>query len=73
MDTILMTSAKMATPAFLKIKLFWSKGYDVIFSVHDVTNKIGSIDSNYVLDVVMWAKFGNSSVSMGEVIITSIL
>ena len=26
----------------------------------------------YIVDVVMWSKFGNSSISMGEVIITSI-
>ena len=30
MATILMISAKMATPGLLKIKLFWSKGYDAI-------------------------------------------
>ena len=73
MVTILMMSAKMATPGLLKIKVFWNKGYDVIISVHDVTNKILSRDSNYIIDVVMWPKFGNSSISMREVIITSIL
>ena len=66
-------SAKMATSAFLKIKLFWKKGYDVITYVHDVTNKILSRDSNYVVDVVMWPKFGNCSISLREVIISSIL
>ena len=69
MVTILMMSAKMATPGLLKIKVFWN----IIISVHDVTNKILSRDSNYIIDVVMWPKFGNSSVSMGEVIKTSIL
>ena len=73
MVTILMMSAKMATPGLLKIKVFWNKGYDVIIYVHDVTNKILSRDSNYIVDVVMWPKFGNTSISMREVIITSIL
>ena len=35
-----MMSAKMATPGFLKITVFWNKGYDVIISVDDVTKKI---------------------------------
>ena len=68
-----MMSAKMATPGLLKIKVFWNKGYDVIIYVHDVTNKILSRDSNYIVDVVMWPKFGNCSISMREVIIASIL
>ena len=68
-----MMSAKLATPGFLKIKVFWNKGYDVIISVHDFTNNILSRDSNYIVDVVMWPKFGNSSISIREVIITSIL
>ena len=73
MVTILMMSAKMATPGLLKIKVFWNKGYYVIYSVYDVTNKILSHDSNYIMDVVMWPKFGNSSICTREVIITSIL
>ena len=73
MVKILMMSAKMATPGLLKITVFWNKGYDVIISVDDVTNKILSRDSNYIVDVVMWPKFGNSSIYMREVIITSIL
>ena len=44
MVTILMMSAKIATPGFLKVKVFRNKGYDVIISVHDVTNKILSRD-----------------------------
>ena len=51
--TILMISATMATPGLLKIKIFWNKLYDVIISVHDITNKISSHDSNYFVDVVM--------------------
>ena len=73
MVEFLMMSAKLATLGLLKIKVFWNKGYDVITSVCDVTNKILSRDSNYILDVAMWLKFGNLSISMGEVIITSIL
>ena len=51
--TILMMSAKMATLGLLKIKLFCNKGYGVITSVHDVTSKFLSRDSNYIVDVVM--------------------
>ena len=68
-----MMSAKMATPGLLKIKVFWNKGYDVIIYVYDVTRKILSGDSDYIVDVVMWPKFSNSSISIREVIITSIL
>ena len=68
-----MMSAKLATLGFLNIKVFWNKGYNVIVSVHDVTNKLLSRDSNYVVDVVMWPKFGKSSISMREVNTTSIL
>ena len=55
-------SAKMATPGLLKIKVIWNKLYDVIISGHDVTNKILSRDSNYIVNVVKWPKFGNSSI-----------
>ena len=47
--------------------------YGVITSVSDFTNKILQRDSNYIVDVVMWPKFGNSSISMMETIITSVL
>ena len=67
-----MMSAKMAAPGLLKITLFWNKGYDVIISVDDVTNKILSRHSNYIVDVSMWLKFGNSSISLREVITASI-
>ena len=73
MVTILMISAKMVTLGFLNIKAFWKKGNDVIISVHEVTNKILSRDLNHIVAVVMWPKFGNSSISMREIIITSIL
>ena len=53
MVKILMMSAKMATPALLKLKVFLNKGYDVIYSVCDVTNKILSHDSNHIVYVVL--------------------
>ena len=68
-----MMSAKMATLGFLKIKVFSNKVYDVINSSHDVTNKILSRGSNYIVDVIMWPNLGNSSISLREVIMTSIL
>ena len=64
-----MISAKMATPGLLEIKVFWKIGYEV----DDVTNKILSHDSNYIVDVFVRPKFGNCSISMREVITTSIL
>ena len=63
----------MATPGLLKIKILWNKGDGVKISVYEVTNKILSRDSNHIVDVVMWPKLGNSSISMREVIIISIL
>ena len=68
-----MMSAKMATPGLLKIMVFWNKGYDVIIPVDEVTNKILSRDSNYIVDAFIWPKFGNCSISMREVITNSIL
>ena len=65
-------SVKMATPGPLKVKLFWNKSCYAIISVYDVTNKIFSHDSNYIVNVVIWSKFGSSSISMGKVIVTSI-
>ena len=66
-------STKMATPGLLKITVFWNKGYDAITFVDDLTNKILSHDSNHIVDVFMWPKFGNCSISMREVITTSTL
>ena len=67
-------SAKMATLGLLKVKVLWRKNYDydVINSVHDVTNTVLSRDSNHIVDAVMWLKFANSSISMRQVIITPI-
>ena len=68
-----MMSATMVTPGLLKTKIFRKKDYDVMFFAYDVTNPILSRDLNYNVNVVMWPKFGNPSVSLREVIITSIL
>ena len=46
-----MLSVKFATPGILNIKIFWNKGYDVIILDYDVTRKILSQDSNYIVDV----------------------
>ena len=50
--TILMISVKLATPGFLKIKIFQNKGYDVIILDYHVSNKILSRDSIYIADLV---------------------
>ena len=63
-----MMSAKMATSDLLEIKVFWNKDYDVIIYVHDVSNENLSRDSNYIVEVVMWPTFGDSRISMREVI-----
>ena len=68
-----MISAKLATPGLYKIMVFWNKSYDVIIPVDDVTNKIFSHGSSYIVYVFMWPKFGNSSFSIRDVTITSIL
>ena len=73
MVTVLMMSAKLASPGLLKLKMFENKCYDVTILDYGVTNKILSRDSSYIVDVFMWPKFGKFSISMGEVIITSIL
>ena len=70
---ILMMSAKLATLGYLKTKVFWNKGYDIMIFVNYVTSKMLFLKSNYIVHVVMWPKFGNSSISMREIIITSIL
>ena len=53
MVAILMMSAKLVTLDLLKTKVTRNNGYDVIILVHDVTNKILSCYSNYIVDVVM--------------------
>ena len=78
MKEFLTMSAKLgllsaATLGLLKMKVFWKKDYDVIIFVYDVTNKILLRNANCIVEVIMCSKFGNSSISMREVIITSIL
>ena len=68
-----MMSAKLVPLGLLKINIFSNKGYGIITSAYDINNKISSRNSKYIVDVVMWLKFGNSSISMREVIVTSIL
>ena len=70
MVVFLMMFAKFATSELLKIKVFWNKDDDVMIFVNDVTNKVLLRESNYIVDVVMLTKFGNSNVSMKEAIIT---
>ena len=53
MVTILMMPAKLATLGLLKIKVFSKKGYDVMISIHDVTNKNLFCDPNFIVDVVI--------------------
>ena len=60
-----MILAKMLTLGLLKIKLFWNKSYDVIISAFDITNRVLSYDSNYIVDALVCPKFGNSSISKG--------
>ena len=52
MVTILMISAKLATPGLFKIKIFLNS-YDLIIPDYDIANNILSRQSNYVVDVVM--------------------
>ena len=52
MNTILMMSAKMATPGLRKTKVFLKKGYDIMISANDITNKILSLESNYIADII---------------------
>ena len=53
----LMISTILASLGLLKIKVFWSKDYDVIISAHDVTNKSLFRVSNYIVNMVMWLKY----------------
>ena len=69
MVTTLIMPAKIATLGLLKTKVFWNKGYGVIISVHNLINENFSSDSNYIVDVVIRQKFGNSGISRKEVTI----
>ena len=71
--TILMMSAKLVTLSLVKIKVFWDKSCEAIIWAHDVTSKVLLCESNYIVDAVMWTRFGKFNIPMTEVIITSIL
>ena len=53
MVPIFRMSAKLPTLGLRKIKVIQNDVYDVTTSVHNVTNKTLSRDSNYIVDVVM--------------------
>ena len=63
-------SAKLANLGLLKMKVFWNKVYDAINFVHDVSRKFLQPDSSYIVDLVIWPTFYNSSASMREVTLT---
>ena len=46
-------SVKLNTLVRLKTNVFGSKGYNVIILLRDLTNKILSYDSNYIVYVVI--------------------
>ena len=66
MVAVLMMPAKMATLDLFKIKVFWNKGYEVRTSIYDVINRNLSRNSNYIIDVAMWPKFGNFRLLWGK-------
>ena len=51
-----MMAVKLANPGLLEKNVFWNN-CGVITYVHDVTNKILSSESNYIVDSVMLPKF----------------
>ena len=65
-----LISAKLATPGIVEIKIFWNTGYGVKNHVHDITKTL-SRDAKYIVDLLMWLRFGDSSVSKREVFVTS--
>ena len=73
MVEILTLSVKVTTPGIFKVAKFLNKSYDVIIFAYGVTNKILLLNSNYMVDVIMWPKFFNSGISKREVIKASIL
>ena len=63
MIAILMLPANIATSDLPKVKIFWDN-YDAIISIHNITKKNLSRDTNHIIDMIMWRKFGNSSIFM---------
>ena len=70
---MLMMSVKLSALVLFKVNSLRKKVCDVTISLNDLTKKILSPHSKYIVDVAMWPKFDKSSVSMTEVIINSIL
>ena len=66
-------SAKFTILGLFRTNVFSNKDYDVTASVYDVNNKILWHASHCILDLVVWSKFGNSSISLRQVVITTIL
>ena len=56
MVAILIMLSKLATLGFSKYKVFWNKGCDFKISAHDVTYKVLSGGSSYIVDMVMRLK-----------------
>ena len=52
MVVILMVSEKLATPGLLEIKVFRSKGYEVIIYGYDGIGKVLSFDLNHIVVAV---------------------
>ena len=62
----LMISAKLATLSLLKIQVFWSKGYGVIISVHDITKNYHV--TQIILQMLPWFSFNNLSLTISMVL-----
>ena len=74
MVAILMMPANLATLGLLKKRYFERKVMTTWFlSMTSPTTFYHMTQIIYIVDVVMWPKFGNSSISMREVTITTIL
>ena len=72
MFTFLMMSATpISYSSLLKLKIFWNKDYDFLIPDYEVIETNFLRDSNDIVEVVMWPTFGNPSISMREVIISS--
>ena len=52
MVVFLMVSEKLATPGLLEIKVFRSKGYEVIIYGYGVIGKVLSFDLNHIVVAV---------------------
>lgn len=69
---VMIISVKLANPDLLQ-KTEFRKKDPWHQNVEDATSKTLSRDPNYVIDIIMWPKFGNTSDSLGEIITISIL